>query len=457
MSPRREMMVVSACCLYLSLSLLLFPSGSSADTHTAASCSNSDVQAAVNAASDGDMVSIPGGDCTWTASVVVDLASPARGLTIQGAGIGITNITNYGFDVSGDYGKNWRVTGMTLKGSAGFVVGGASKNWRIDHIYFDASTGTPGASGRLIWVQPSTGHYTSGVIDHCTFHHLQTTAFHYRDDQSSGGNSSWNRALGLGGGDAVYIEDCTFIYSSYKPEWMTTDCEGGRYVFRYNTVQDGYVGMHDAIVNGWRSCRKWEIYNNTFINSPGSGIYTDMAIRGGTGVVFNNTFTGAPDGKPIHLALYRTYQTGGNPWDVLCSNSSGKACLGSSSTYPQRCLSDANCGGKTGACIAIDNISGSPSGYPCRDQIGWDGNTQRTSRPSLFWNNQVDGVYTHPVVVSGKDYLVNGRDYCTGTSGMPSSCNGVASDYTPFPYPHPVTVEIPVTRYPNPPALRRTQ
>src|SRR3972149_2255643 len=403
MSPRREMMVVSACCLYLSLSLLLFPSGSSADTHTAASCSNSEVQAAVNAASDGDMVSIPGGDCTWTASVVVDLKSPARGLTIQGAGIGITNITNYGFDVSGDYGKNWRVTGMTLKGSAGFVVGGASKNWRIDHIYFDASTGTPGASGRLIWVQPSTGHYTSGVIDHCTFHHLQTTAFHYRDDQSSGGNSSWNRALGLGGGDAVYIEDCTFIYSSYKPEWMTTDCEGGRYVFRYNTVQDGYVGMHDAIVNGWRSCRKWEIYKNTFINSP------------------------------------------------------GKACLGSSSTYPQRCLSDANCGGKTGACIAIDNISGSPSGYPCRDQIGWDGNTQRTSRPSLFWNNQVDGVYTHPVVVSGKDYLVNGRDYCTGTSAMPSSCNGVASDYTPFPYPHPVTVEIPVTRYPNPPALRRTQ
>ena len=40
-----------------------------ADTHTAASCAQADVQAAVNAARDGDTVLIPNGSATWTGGI----------------------------------------------------------------------------------------------------------------------------------------------------------------------------------------------------------------------------------------------------------------------------------------------------------------------------------------------------------------------------------------------------
>ena len=40
-----------------------------AATRTAASCSTSDVQSAVNTATDGDVVTIPNGSCTWTSGI----------------------------------------------------------------------------------------------------------------------------------------------------------------------------------------------------------------------------------------------------------------------------------------------------------------------------------------------------------------------------------------------------
>ncbi|MFA6339136.1 MAG: hypothetical protein WCW87_03715, partial [Candidatus Paceibacterota bacterium] len=42
-----------------------------ADTHTAASANVSDVQTAVNAASNGDTVQIPAGTATWTSSLSI--------------------------------------------------------------------------------------------------------------------------------------------------------------------------------------------------------------------------------------------------------------------------------------------------------------------------------------------------------------------------------------------------
>src|SRR5688572_18992751 len=60
-----------------------------AATVTAASCSYSHVQSAVNAASHGDTVNIPAGNCTWTSKLLVTV-----GITLQGAGMDRTNITD---------------------------------------------------------------------------------------------------------------------------------------------------------------------------------------------------------------------------------------------------------------------------------------------------------------------------------------------------------------------------
>src|SRR5712671_3047099 len=53
---------------------------------TAASCSQTDVQAAFNTATTGQTVTIPAGSCSWSAVTL------NKSITVQGAGQGITNV-----------------------------------------------------------------------------------------------------------------------------------------------------------------------------------------------------------------------------------------------------------------------------------------------------------------------------------------------------------------------------
>jgi hypothetical protein len=68
---------------------ILLPFQSIAATVAADSCSRTDVQAALTAASRGDTVTIPAGDCTWSATVTY-----TKALIIKGAGAGSTIIRN---------------------------------------------------------------------------------------------------------------------------------------------------------------------------------------------------------------------------------------------------------------------------------------------------------------------------------------------------------------------------
>src|SRR4029078_2447710 len=64
----------------------------SAATISAPSCSNTDVQAAVNRANDGDVVTVPAGNCTWASHVGLE----NKNIWVRGAGIGQTVITRNG-------------------------------------------------------------------------------------------------------------------------------------------------------------------------------------------------------------------------------------------------------------------------------------------------------------------------------------------------------------------------
>jgi hypothetical protein len=55
-----------------------------AANHAAATCNTSDVQTAINAAAEGDTVTIPAGTCTWTSGVTIS----GKGITVTGAGSG---------------------------------------------------------------------------------------------------------------------------------------------------------------------------------------------------------------------------------------------------------------------------------------------------------------------------------------------------------------------------------
>jgi hypothetical protein len=294
------------------------------------------------------------------------------------------------------------------------------------------------------------------VIDHNTFTNPKSLQIHHRPEYTSHGNASWQRPLGLGGPDAIYIEDNTFSHASWNTSAPATDCDGGgRLVFRHNSVTNTYFEMHDAIVAGYRGCRKWEVYDNTFTVSPAGQGCGLIGVRGGTGVVFNNTFVGSTSCYPdeISMHLYRTYQTaGGSIWGSLCSTSSGKGCLNNvtgSPLYP--CTSDAQCGGQANSCILIDGTSSNPSGYLCRDQTGSDLNNPQVSKPALFWNNKYGSTFVAPVVWGSTDerYLVSGRDWCAANTTMPATCNGQTTTYTPYTYPHPFVTGT--TVLPNPP------
>jgi hypothetical protein len=62
----------------------LFCTNAKANTYPAASCNSSDVQAAINSASNGDTVTVPGGTCTWSSGVTI----AGRAITLTGAGGG---------------------------------------------------------------------------------------------------------------------------------------------------------------------------------------------------------------------------------------------------------------------------------------------------------------------------------------------------------------------------------
>ena len=125
-----------------------------AATIKAASCAQQDVQRAIDAARDSDVVQVPAGTATWVSS---DENRPAvlisgRIITLRGAGVDRTVITDGNgvawkdllIWIEGE--KPARVTGFTFKGfidknrgAAAIAVRADCKNWRIDHCRFDGS------------------------------------------------------------------------------------------------------------------------------------------------------------------------------------------------------------------------------------------------------------------------------------------------------------------------------
>lgn len=421
-----------------------------AATRTAATCSRSHVQKAINAAHDGDTVVIPDGSCTWSSSVSLSGAKTVQGqhtCSVDSDGRATscaTIISGSGLVVTGTDGKAWRIHDLGFSGVSGIAVHGTSKTWRIDHNYFNAVGGWGATDTRIIFIDPGislpgTPGYTTGVIDHNTFYHPHISiCVHVRES----GNYDWDRNNSFGNSDAIYIEDNTLV-GKYNADYSTgdplTDCEtGGSFVARYNKIINGWLETHAAVITNMRGCRKWEVYNNTFTN-PAVDWNWGVHLRGGSGMVFNNTWDVSFD-NAIALNVDRTYITGGDPWQHLCPNSDGdKAILGDTSNYPQSCSSGTGC-------VKIDGFGN--GNYPCRDQIGWAGAGTQYLQPALFWNNKVGGSYVDPVLwdsCSGclSTYLQSGRDYCTDASNrgvMPSSCNGITTTYTPYTYPHPLQV-----------------
>lgn len=421
----------------------------------AASCSNTDIQTAIDAASDGDTVTVPAGTCNWGAQVTIP---DTKGITLQGAGIDSTIISGALLRINMGTAPTQitRVTGFTFNASIAIRIwsftSSKTQEFRIDNNKFNTAS---------VWATCRC----YGVIDHNIFTgasaftaiRIFEAAYDLRGGGvfADGGGASWARDHSLGSRDAVFVEDNTISLDNPAVGSSCLDGRsGGRAVFRYNNITNQVCVTHDAEIGKERGMRQYEVYNNTFTytgNIQGS-IYNH---RGGTGIVADNRFkltNGAvftQTGKAIILRISRgsSGTSGTNPWGSACNGTtaSNKICIGA---VPKMCSLDADCTGDfTGICLRMDGAG--PEGNLCRDQIGAGKDDPITGvqavEPYYFWGNTtcstagVDCIPSTPITslsVADADntptQLQEGRDFFIAN-------NTPKPGYSKFTYPHPLT------------------
>lgn len=301
----------------------------SAQQVTAKSGSPQDIQAAINivAATGGGIVYVPEGEWVfnppqvqWGCAVKVpggvNVIGAGKDKTILKQTVTTSGLTTYFFSIDGSNGMPARISGFTFKvtnlpadepesaQAIGINVEKA-KNFRIDHISFYNFT------SMAIYTENS-----KGVIDHCDFDNP------YKDDISVPpegriwgygivvvGDWTWRPDINglLGHYDdldtVVYIEDCTFRRCRHS----IAANGGAHYVARHNYFTEmilahygSYVDAHGGTPSAVGT-RCVEIYDNTIEDSPcdarslpdprywGQYLGLGIGIRGGGGVIFNNT------------------------------------------------------------------------------------------------------------------------------------------------------------------------
>lgn len=309
------------CCFLIVLAVVFSDNiTAGAATISAKSCNMSHVQEAINSATTGDTIVVPPGNCTWAGAVSI---TAAKKIILIGAGMDLTVITMSPLG----YAVNLTASGSRLSGF-GFINGAVAvdgEGWRIDHCKSIFNTYNTG----IIIRGNTLKKHPIGLIDNCIFNNSRV-AIGFATLMN---NDIWSQPLGLGTNNAVFVEDCVFNGVSDSINAIDSNY-GGRYIFRFNTVNDQYLEAH-TVQAANRAARSWEIYNNT-INQVTKGMWVSGYMRGGTGVIFNNTLTGT--------------------WTAGWAMDNGRSCA--SATVAGQCDGSSPWDG-TGT-----------YGYPCRDQIG---------------------------------------------------------------------------------------
>lgn len=432
-------MEIRIACLVMGFVFL--SSVGQAATIAASTCALADVQAAINIASDGDVVTIPAGTCTWSSGAGVH----NKNIHVRGAGIDRTVIwhsAEFVFYVAAHSTGQFRLSDMTLTGSttgAAILITSESSReiisgWRVDHIKFNYPSGQRNGIG--------IRGVTYGVIDHNEFvwsqgFAIHVAAFNANDDctaENPMGNFINSQPLDLGTANAVYIEDNIFTSVGNGPiAAYDTSAGGARAVFRHNRVSGGFYYSHwtrgceiGGIVN--------EIYRNTFIgNADWGAAGYPIRLESGTGVIFSNYLTGYGDAPFVYLD-------------------------------DRRAIGGGESSGLFGACDgtkAWDGNKGDPGapGWPCLGQVGRSpgksasaimAGDKQVSAPIYVWNNGLKiGCATGGVCADVVKVFATPAAYVKATPHPNGDVDYVASDtpkpgYAPFVYPHPLSSGVPL-------------
>jgi hypothetical protein len=186
-------------------------------------------------------------------------------------------------------GKSLRITGIafiqnssSVPGANGVVrIGGNSAAVRVDHCHFYAYPG----GGKDLQIQDGV----LGVADHDFFEArsgIVRFAIVFNSNGSGGGHASWADTDHFGTSQFFFAEDDVFNYG------YTSDCHyGGRYVMRHSTGYYTKMAHHGLSGDPGRSCRAFELYQNTF-TYPSPYFPDVVGINGGSALIWGNTSTG---------------------------------------------------------------------------------------------------------------------------------------------------------------------
>ncbi len=315
----------------LALLFLAFSSAAWAATFNSDG-SRADVEAKIALASNGDTVTLPAGTFSYTQSVLVD-----KGITVQGAGIGQTFITDNVpdavwsgiiFILSPPAGQYSRLTGIEFQN-------GSEGNQSFLGAIYVAGNNTDGARTRidncrfngLQNLANITCNGALGVADHNDSVLVGNTYFCYVfhanwDNGGQYGDGSWADSVTWNSDEFWYMEDNT-ITNSGSAYFAVDSYRGGRWVFRYNTTTNVGTEAHGTDSGGrHRGTRAVALYNNNMTN-PGFSAFSLLGLRSGTARVYNNTATGFGSGSAVNgvvdraLAIfYFGMATGDNAWDT---------------------------------------------------------------------------------------------------------------------------------------------
>jgi hypothetical protein len=386
---------------------------------------DSDTQAAISAAPGGGTVQIPNGTFTWSRGISVSKAIKLRGASAGGVTIN-NNVTGDALvQVTPVSSGSTEILNLVFREGSAQTTKTSQHHLQISYapgaqpvLLHDCSFFSNGhILSQILWVD------NGGVIWNCTF-----DANFSSDESLQFKNSAvdtWQSPSTMGTADTsgranTYVEDCRFQHSFLE----TIDLDdGSRTVIRHCTFDNAAIVSHGQDSSPFGN-RHWEIYNNNFIftlgnNDPNPGpaqyplnLQGFMLMRGGTGVIANNTIPnvlsmawgdkGSINFGCFSITQYGCYTSYPIPRQV------GQSWSGGGGSYP----------------------------YP---QLPSDGSGYITD-PVYIWGNSGGGNYDNPgyfdftpdqcghgltsasVIHSGRDYIV----------GKPKP------GYTPFTYPHPL-------------------
>jgi len=302
------------------LSVCVFPAY--AKEIEAASCSQEDVQKAVDDAADGDTVLVPAGTCSWSAPVMI----VSKAIWLRGSGVGKTVIHNIQKEdevliVSAPSGGRLRISDFEINGNRtgqGLRITGA-KTWaefQIDHLKLVE------IPGRAIKVH---GRLLKGLIYSTEFLDCKKTVDVYALTER---DLSWSTELTLGTEHSIVMEDNTIRYENWLPRKTAATMShgyGARATWRHNTWINNnpnvaFYPLLDAHGNqmkvvgevplpksnpvpvpepeppggkgGSRGTRQLEYYSNIHIDNVGKSVRLAQ-IRGGTFIAFDNVYKGS--------------------------------------------------------------------------------------------------------------------------------------------------------------------